>query len=159
MKIQKTLFVLILFFSQLIYADPYTTGDKLAALSLNDQHDNPGFINEQTRIVLFSRDKAGGDLLALALSRMPDNYLSQRHIIFISDISQMPGLISKYMAIPSMRKRNYSILLDRDGVSTKRFPEQADAATLIYIETLRIKNIVHLSSSDEIKQALKLKPK
>ncbi len=88
---------------------------------------------------------------------MPDNYLSEHHIIFISDISKMPGLISKYMAIPSMRKRNYSILLDRDGSNTEKFPYQDYAATQIEIESLRITNIAHLSSSEEIKQALKLK--
>ena len=157
MKTQKALSVLILLFSQAIYAAPYAAGEQLTALTLHDQYDKPGHINEQTRVILFSRDKAGGDLLTSALSQMPDNYLSERHIIFISDISKMPGLISRYMAIPSMRKRNYSILLDRDGGNTEKFPDQDDAATLIEIESLRITNIVHLSSSEEIKQFLKLK--
>ena len=157
MKLQNILFILILIFSQIVYANPYSVGDKLHTLSLYDQYDKAGFINEKTQIILFSRDKAGGDILSLALSKIPDNYFSKHNIIFISDISQMPGWISKYMAIPSMRKKNYSILLDRDGSSTKKFPDRIDTATLIKIESLQIKNIVHLSSSDEIRQALKLK--
>ena len=157
MKSHKALFALILMFSQLVYANPYSVGDKLLTLSLYDQYDKAGFINEQTQVILFSRDKAGGDLLSSALSKIPDNYFSKHNIIFISDISKMPGLISKYMAIPSMRKKNYSILLDRDGSSTKKFPDHVDTATLINIESLQIINIIHLGSSDEIKQALKLK--
>lgn len=119
MKLQKVLFIAILFFSQAIYASPYSEGEKLLTLSLYDQYDKAGFINEKTQVILFSRDKAGGDLIKSALSRMPDNYFSDHNIVFISDISQMPGFISKYIAIPSMRKRNYSVLLDRDGNSSK----------------------------------------
>jgi len=156
-KSQKLLFILTLMFSQLIYANPYSVGDTLLPMSFQDQNDKAGFINEKTQIILFSRNKAGGDLLKTALDKIPEQYFSQHNIVFISDISQMPGLISKYMAIPSMRKRNYPILLDHDGLSSKNLPDRTDAATLITIELLQIKSITHLSSSDEIKHALKLK--
>ena len=157
MKIQKLLLILMLSFSPTIFSAPYIIGDKLIALSLDDQHEKPGHINEQTQLILFSRDKAGGELLTKALSQMPKDYLAKQHIVYISDISEMPGLISRFVAIPSMRKRPYPILLDRDGDITENFPDQDDKATLINIESLRITNILHLSSSDEIKQSLKLK--
>ena len=157
MQLHKILFVLVLIYSPLIYANPYNVGDKLPALSLSDQHDKARDISEQTQVILFSRDKAGGSLLTSALSNIPDNFLSEHNIILISDISRMPGFISKYIAIPSMRKNNYSMLLDHDGSSTKKYPDHSDTATLIVIESLQIKKIVYLASTDDIKQALKLK--
>ncbi len=156
MKIQKSLLILLLLFAPGIYAAPYVIGDTLQAVSLDDQHKKPGHINTQTRMILFSRDKAGGELMAEALSDIPRGYLAEQHIVYITDISGMPGLISKYVAIPSMRKKPYPMLLDKDGSKTEKYPDQNDASTLIYIESLKIKNILHLSSIKEIRQALGL---
>jgi len=156
MKVQKSLLILLLLFAPAIFAAPYVIGDKLEAVSLDDQHEKPGHINEETRIILFSRDKAGGDLMAEALSKIPEGYLAEQHIAYIVDISGMPGLISKYVAIPSMRKKNYPMLLDQDGSKTAKYPDQNSASTLIYIESLKIKKIVHLSSIKQIRQALGL---
>lgn len=65
MTIRISLFFLLLLFSSPLFAVPYVTGDKIETVSLNDQYKKPGFINEATRMILFSRDKKGGELLTM----------------------------------------------------------------------------------------------
>ncbi|MCK5647346.1 MAG: hypothetical protein KAI22_00560 [Gammaproteobacteria bacterium] len=153
----KTLFFLLLFLSPAVFAAPYEVGDKLQTFSLSDQHEKLSHINNETRIILFSRDKAGGQLITEALSGIGKEYLIKQHIVYITDISGMPGLISKYVAIPSMRKKSFPILLDKEGQMTAQFPDKDNTATLIFVESLNIKNIKHLQSAEEIQQSLKFK--
>ncbi|MCU7801074.1 MAG: hypothetical protein KZQ70_13280 [gamma proteobacterium symbiont of Lucinoma myriamae] len=81
---------------------------------------------------------------------MPKGYLTEQKIVYITDISGMPGLISKYIAIPAMQKKSYSILLDTDGNSTKDFPDKNAMATLIYVESLTITQMTHIESVDAV---------
>ena len=153
----NTLFVLLLIFSPAVFSAPYEVGDKLQTFSLSDQHEKLNHINNETRIILFSRDKAGGQLITAALSGIAKEYLIEQHIVYITDISAMPGFISNYVAIPSMRKKSFSILLDKEGKVTAQFPDKDNTATLIFVDSLNIKNIMHLHSAEEIQQLLKFK--
>ena len=47
---------------------PYVVGDLIDAIALEDQHGDPGAVDASTRVVLFSRDMDGGDLLQEALA-------------------------------------------------------------------------------------------
>ena len=154
MNLRNSIFFLMLFFSSSLLASPYAIGDRLAPVSLYDQHEKPGTISETTRIILFSRDKKGGELLNDALSTMPEGFLVEQKIVYISDISAMPGLIAKYIAIPAMQKKSYSMLLDKDGNSTTNYPDQKGMATLIYVKSLTITKVVHLDSIDAISKNL-----
>ena len=157
MPIIKILVFLLLITSLPAFSDVYIAGDQLQSFSLSDQHDKPRHINKQTRVILFSRDKAGGQLITEALSVIPREYLIEQHIAYITEISGMPGLISKYMAIPSMRKKSFPILLDKEGKVTAQFPDKEKSATLIFLESLNIKNIMYLQSAEAIQQSLKFK--
>lgn len=157
MTILKTSVFLFLIASFPVFSASYEVGDKLGIISLTDQYEKTGHINDTSRVILFSRDKSGGKLISDALSQMPKQYLIDQHIVYISDISGMPGLISKYIAIPSMRKKNYPILLDKEGKVTARFPDKENTATLIFVESLKIKNIKYLQSVADIVQLLQFK--
>ena len=154
MKLRNSVFFPALFFSSILFAAPYVIGDKLEVVSLHDQHEKPGAINEATRIILFSRDKKGGELLTNALSSMPKGFLAQQKIVYVTDISGMPGLIAKYMAIPAMQKKTYPILLDKDGNSTINYPDKNGMATLIYVESLTITKVIYLDSIDSVVKIL-----
>ncbi len=143
-------FFLLFFFSPILWAVPYVTGDSLDPVSLNDQHEKPGYIDKTTRLILFSRDKKGGEILTDALSNIPEGFLAEQNIVYITDISAMPGLISKYIAIPALQKKAYSILLDKDGSRTINYPDKKAMATLIYVESLSISHIIYENSIDAV---------
>ncbi|MCU7940683.1 MAG: hypothetical protein KZQ64_04095 [gamma proteobacterium symbiont of Bathyaustriella thionipta] len=150
MTLRISIFFLAVLFSSLLYAVPYVVGDKIDAVSLHDQHEKQGVINKATRMILFSRDKKGGEILTDALSRMPRDFLGEQKMIYITDISAMPGLISKYIAIPSMQKKSFSILLDADGTNTANFPDKNAMATLIYLESLTITQVIYVESVEAV---------
>ena len=137
-------------------AEPYRVGASLAPLSLQDQHDEEQRLDASVQVVLFSRDMAGGDLLEAALEESPKGWLPQHHVLYVADIHGMPALIARMFAIPSMRKRPYPMLLDRDGEATARFPSEEGKATLLFLEDLRIQRLFFASSSAEIRRALGL---
>jgi len=135
---------------------PYGVGDTIEGFSLEDQHGDTGTVDATTRVILFSRDMPGGDLLKEALSDVQAEALEARGAVYVSDISGMPALVSRLMAVPAMRRRPYDLLLDRDGGVTARLPDAIRQATLIHLDALRIERIEHASDVPTIRASLGL---
>ncbi|MEM9174542.1 MAG: hypothetical protein AAGC67_04860 [Myxococcota bacterium] len=134
----------------------YVVGETLEGFTLEDQHGDPGAVDASTRVLLFSRDMAGGDLLKEALSDVEAEVLEARGAVYVSDISGMPALISRMMAVPAMRRRPYDLLLDREGDVTARLPDALEQATLIHLDALRIERIEHATDVATIRTSLGL---
>jgi hypothetical protein len=131
-----------------------TVGDALQPFSLEDQHGEKHSVDSSTRLILYSRDMEGGDVVKQVLAEQAGDYLSARHAVYVADISRMPGFISKTIAIPRMRDRNYPTLLDIEGSVTARLPSQPARATLIRLDELRIVEVSYAGTSDELRAAL-----
>ncbi len=137
-------------------AEPYGVGDSLAPLTLQDQHDEEHTLDTSVQVVLFSRDMEGGDLLEEALEETPKGLLPRHHALYVADIHKMPGLVARMFAIPSMRKRPYPMLLDRDGDITARFPSEEGKATLLFLDDLSIQRVFYADSAAEVRRSLGL---
>jgi hypothetical protein len=146
--------VAVLLWSAVAAAEPYAVGSTMQAVTLEDQHGTRQTIDESVKIVLFSRDMEGGDLIKQALAGTAPDFLQDRHAVYVADISGMPRLISRMFAIPKMRKRPYRMLLDRDGSVTKNFPDVKGKATVMHVAALEITRIDHLSSADAVRTAV-----
>lgn len=146
MTLAKYCVFLLLIISADLQASSYGIGSHLAPLSLTDQHDQQGSINDATRMVLYTRDKKSGELLTDALATLSADFLARNKIVYISDISGMPGLIARFIALPAMQKKSFPILLDKEGKDTKNYPVQQDMATVMSVQSLSISNIMYLDS-------------
>jgi hypothetical protein len=135
-------------------AEPYAVGDRIEAFTLEDQHGKPHTLSEDIALLLFSRDMDGGELIKEALANAPTPLLESRHAIYLADISRMPKLVAKMFALPSMRKRPYAMLLDREGATTARLPSAEGRATLIYIQGFEVTRILHTTTAAEISREL-----
>jgi len=135
-------------------AAPYAVGDRLTGFTLENQHDEAGRVDASTKVVLFSRDMDGGKLIKEALEDVPQEELDDRGAVYVSDISGMPRLVARLFAVPSMRKRPYAMLLDREGEVTARLPDVEGEATLIFLSDLEIDRVEHASNSDAVRDAL-----
>lgn len=133
---------------------PLGLGDTLPELVLEDQHGEQRSVDASTRLILFSRDMDGGDLLKSALAELPEGTLDAADAAYVSDISGMPRLIARMFALPRMRKRPYPMLLDRTGESTALLPDEPGRATLIYVDALRIEAIEHLDTAEAVKASV-----
>jgi hypothetical protein len=125
-------------------------GDTMPEIALEDQHGEPRAIGRTTRIVLFSRDMDGGELLKAGLADAAPGFLAEHDAVYLSDISGMPRLVARMFALPSMRRRAYPMLLDRTGEATAELPDQPGQATLIFLRELRIERIEHVSSAEVV---------
>jgi hypothetical protein len=150
----KYIILLLIFLPSIAIADSYTIESQISTFSLKDQYGNQYEVDETTRLILFNKDMKGGKIIKNGLKETYRNYLSNHNAVYVADISGMPGLIRKFVALPKMRKYPYSILLDMVASVTKDFPSQPDKATLIYVRNLRITDIQYIENPDLIRPAI-----
>ena len=129
-------------------------GDVVERFELKDQFDALHAVDATVRVVLFSRDMDGGDLLKQAVAALPEGFLDDRRARYISDISGMPRLIAKLFALPKLRKRPYPLLLDRNGDATAWIPDVEGSGTLVFLDALRITHVAHHASVSAIRTDL-----
>lgn len=136
------------------FAQPYDVGDAIAPFTLEDQHGRSLAVDASVKVILFSREMKGGDVLKQGLAGVEPGYLEGKGAVYVADISRMPGLIARMFAIPAMRDRPYSMLLDRDGETTARLPGAEGQATLIFLDRLTVQRIVHVADAPVVRREL-----
>ncbi|KIO36872.1 hypothetical protein [Shewanella sp. cp20] len=140
-------------FSAASLASGLTTGDRIEAITLVDQHQAVWELNTNTQVLLFSRGMKGGQIIQEALESldapMPDNWR------YVADISGMPSLIAKFAAIPKMQDLDFAIGLDQEGEATHLLPGDKETATVIILEGLEISKVIRVDSAKALLEAVK----
>ncbi|QYK01081.1 hypothetical protein [Shewanella psychrotolerans] len=140
-------------FSAVSFASSLTQGDHIEAISLTDQNEAVLEVNSDTQVLLFSRGMKGGEIIQEAIesleSPMPSNWR------YIADISGMPSLIAKFVAIPKMRDFSFAIGLDQEGEVTQLLPGDKETATVISLDGLKIIKVVQVDSAKALLEAVK----
>jgi hypothetical protein len=138
-----------------VFAQTIAEGQHLDPFTLTDQFEKSVTINNETRAIIFSREKSTANLVKKAYETIPVKDRHQAETVFISDISNMPGMISRFIAIPALKERDYQVLLDKEGEKTRQFPSREGKLTLILLDNkLRIKKLTYLDSVDTLKPYL-----
>jgi hypothetical protein len=131
---------------------PLAEGSVFPATPLQDQFEKEVAVGDSTPWVLFSREKEVSAIVNGVLQSHKE--LTNRGGVYIADISAMPGLVTRLFALPKMRKYPYSVALDREGVFTKLWPTQANAATLFRLKHGRVQEIRFLKSAEDLLKEL-----
>ena len=142
-------------------AAPLTAGSALPTLTLKDQHDKPVAIPADTRWVLFSGDKAVSDMVAGVLTAESAGVMQRLHLVYVADISAMPGLVTRMFALPKMRELPYSLALVREKADVAQIadlPRKPGAATLLQLDNGRVMQVTAVASAAELRSALQLPP-
>jgi len=132
----------------------HAPGDKLVRLELTDQHGRRGAVDEQTALLVFLPDRAAGKLLHAALAKAPPGILEAHHAVCIADISGMPVLVARFIALPKMRGYPYPLFLVDSAERVARLPRRAGEATLLRLDGLRIVNLDFAQTPEAIAAAL-----
>lgn len=135
-------------------AQALEVGESFPTVSLQNQFNENITVDKQTKYILFSADKAASTLLHENLTSTktkPEDVGA----VYISDISKMPSLITKMVALPKMKKYDYKLGLDRDGVLTKPWPRKDGEITCIELKDSKIVSITYLKTNSEIQNFLK----
>jgi len=136
-------------FSILSFAQTINIGDTLPTITLEDQFEKTHTISPQNKRILVAFDKDASDLLKEFLLNKEDDFLTKNQTVYVGDISGMPSLISKFFAIPKMKKYPFSILF-LDDKNRNVFSKKEDMISVYTLENGKIKNLSHISTKEEL---------
>ncbi len=131
-------------------------GSEFPPLILDDQHGQSSRISTDTRLVLFTGDMEGGKIVRKLLDDRTDaaEILDKAGASYVSDVSAMPAMIRRMMALPAMRKRHYPIMLDTEGKKTSSLPRRPGAVTLLQLEHFTVTTVDFLSEPGRLAKTL-----
>jgi len=152
--LKKLLLVMLLALG--LNASPLVLDSTITNLKIKDQHEIEHTLDKNIKTILFASDKQTSDLLRdylLPLSQK-ENILKKNSAIYVADISNMPSLITKYIALPKMKKYPFSILL-LDDTNKDNFAKE-DGKIIVYsLEDGKITDIKKISTTKELEQVIK----
>lgn len=142
-----------LFTPMMALAASYVAGDAINPITLQDQNEQVVSVTNETKVVLFSRSMKGGDIIKETLTPLAGDKFPS-HLVYVADISGMPSLIAKFVAVPQMQELPFAIGLDREGEISRLLPDTKDMATMILLNNFSIQDIAYFDSSEALGQAL-----
>ncbi|MDO6619417.1 hypothetical protein BCU94_19090 [Shewanella sp. 10N.286.52.C2] len=147
------LFAVSVLFMASAQANVFVVNDKIEPITLEDQFEQPLVVNEQTQVVLFSRGMKGGEFIQAALEATTTEQ-QPANLVYIADISGMPSLIARFVAIPQMKDLPFAMGLDREGDATANWPTEEDMATMVTLDKLTVVSIENFDSNETLIKAL-----
>ena len=119
-------------------------GDSLPAITLKDQHDKSVTVAPEAQTLLFTIEKSAADLVNNYLKQQTPDFLTSKQAYFLADISGMPSIITKMIALPKMQERPYAILLGYEAADLVFMPRQKDHVTLVKIQSGKVDKILFI---------------
>lgn len=131
-----------------------SVGDAIDVTALESQHgeifDNPATIE----LLMYVNGMAARDIVLPALEKIDVTCMNEGRVAYVADISGMPALISRLVAVPRMRDYPYTIWLDYDGASTERLPAKEANVSLLDIKQGKIANIEFIDEESMLTKRL-----
>jgi hypothetical protein len=129
-------------------------GSTLPALTFEDQHEELHTLDASVKLIVFTRDMDAGGIVKETLAENGGEVLAANGAVYISDVHGMPSLIRSLFALPSMRKRPYSMWLDVEGEDTKILPATEGQPSLIHLDAMTVSRIDSVATAAALREAL-----
>lgn len=155
MKCKYVLLILFFFlFGGIVHGEPVIVGTRLPPFILEDQHGESHKADKSLQLIVFGKSRTSNKIMEAALENVNAGYLSNHHTVYIANISGMPGIVTKSLALPKMRKLPYVILVDKDDSVSKGFPSTSNAITILQVKDLRIVSVDFSNDPEAIKKVI-----
>ncbi len=150
--IRKFLFTALLGLSAI--ASSLTIDSQVPAIKIKDQFEKEHTIDANVKTILFASDKGTSDILKEYLLSKDADILTKNNAVYVADISGMPSLISKFIALPKMKKYPFSVLL-LDDTNKDNFVKE-DGKIIVYsLENGKVVKIDKISTKEELAKFIK----
>ncbi|MEW5837684.1 MAG: hypothetical protein AB1717_02495 [Pseudomonadota bacterium] len=146
----RTLIAGLLLVPGMLFADSAVlkVGDAVPTFQLNDQHDKPLQMPHDLQAIVFTADKSAAEMINGHLKQQAADYMAQRRVVYIADISAMPGFITEMVALPKMRDYAYRIAIGAKAEQTAMLPRAEDSVTLIRTDAGKVTSIQQFKESE-----------
>ncbi|BDY05489.1 hypothetical protein [Ferrimonas sp. YFM] len=129
----------------------------LPPLAGEDQFGQPCALSSDTRLLLFSHDKAGSHLAMEAIARLwPDGDAPMQLVV---DTRDVPGWVMSWFMLPKLRRHNTPLCLDEQGVMTRALLPEEGQVLLIGLNNLSIEEQSGFTDIDALAEALEQIPR
>lgn len=150
--IKKFLFTVFLGLSA--FANSLTIGNDLPTLTIKDQFEKDFTVDANIKTIIFSATKTEGTTIKEFLLTKDKDYLTTNKTVYIADITGMPSLITKFIAMPKMKDYPFSVLLV-DEANKGLFAVKEDMISIISLENGKVTDIKYVKTAAELGQILK----
>jgi len=128
-------------------------GGKIPPFEISDQHGNARHVGAAVRAIVFGRDMTAAGIVREALEGH-EALLASAGAVYVADVSGMPRLVRRLIAVPRMRRLPYPVLLDDDGSRSRDFPHDAERVSVIRLGSSVIEGVEHVDSAAALRAAL-----
>lgn len=146
--------ILTIIFAIGAFANTLTIGDSIPNLTINDQFDKVKSIKADTKTIIFAESKDKSTVVKEFLISKGKGFLEKNKAEYVADISGMPSLISKFFALPKMRKYDFSILLLSEE-NKDLFASKEDKISIYTFENAKVIDIKYISTKEELSNIFK----
>ncbi|MGB1226816.1 MAG: hypothetical protein ACPG9K_02915 [Poseidonibacter sp.] len=149
---KKLLFSVLLFVAT--FANALNIGDSTPTFEIKDQFEKMHKISADAKTILVAESRSTSVIVREYLLTKDTNFLETNKAHYIADISGMPSLISKFIALPKMKKYPFSILLV-DEEQSKSFTTKDDKITVYTISDGKVSDIKFIETAEELAAVFK----
>jgi len=135
-------------------APTLSVGDAFPAFELQDQFEEARAVPGEAALVIFSGSKDADDTLSETLGEVAGEALRAGEIIYLSDISRMPGLITRFVAMPALKDRDYPVTLIREEGMAEALPATDGCYTLYTLGAGTIEGIDEICEPAALRSTL-----
>lgn len=122
----------------------------LPATEFQDQHEASILLNEQTKWVLLTSEKAAGKLVKETLNAMGMTDLSAKAGLYVADVSAMPGFITRMVALPKMKDYAFKVAVVMEEEQVAGWPREEDQVTAMTLNNLNVESVEYIDSQEAL---------
>ena len=137
-----------------LFAEALSTGGAVPTMSIKDQFEKEHTIGTKVKTIIFSATKEESNTIKEFLNSKGNDFLITNNIAYVADITGMPSLITKFIALPKMKNYSFPILLVDENHKIL-FPVEKDKITIITLDNSKITDVKFIKTSQDLAATFK----
>lgn len=133
-----------------LFASTLTTGSEVPTLKIKDQFEKEHTLDGSIKTIIFSASKDEASVIRDVINaKGKAEFLTSNSVAYVADITAMPSLITKFFAMPKMKKYEFPILFI-DEENKDIFPVKEEMISVISVENGKVTDIKYVKTAEEL---------